>query len=169
MLAVDVALAARNMVADTPDQITDPIGSDNLWGPWVFEGRPLVPIENTQKALIVITHGDGWDTPNSHNTMEFPRLTVDVWADPTRNPDLSVQTPDAKDKIITVFRRLDKVLHLIDRGNGGRAIWWGTADEIDSRSGIRIIGSIRLTEPEFFPIQDVDHGWMGRVEYGVTI
>lgn len=166
----DLTLAARNYLAQQPS-VTSLLGSDTLWDTWIFADEPYALVENSQSVLIVITQEGGWASPNMHNTMQFPRLLIDIWADPTRNPATNaVRVKDAKIKINAVYNAVDKFLHTVNLDvPGGGSIYWGTATQIFEKTGSRIQGSQRLGEPEFSPVMDGNGAYMGRVIYGVTI
>lgn len=170
-MTANLALDARNWLAQQPE-VTSLLGSDEIWATWIFANEsPHRRIENTQKCAVVIFVQDAWAPANGHNTLSFPRLFVDVWADPTRASDNSVSVQDAKDKIHSVYKAVDKYLHTLHRStaNGG-AIRWGTAAEITDGSASIIVSSERLDGyPALSPVADGNGAWMGRVAYGVTI
>src|SRR5690606_35499722 len=121
------------------------------------------------KAMVVIFTDGGWGA-NNQNTARFPRLFVDIWANPTRNPDKSVQMKDADLKIESVYLAIDKYLHLVDTSlPNGLSVMWGTATEISNRTGVRIINSSRQGEPVLSPAFGDEGALMGRVEYHVQI
>lgn len=166
----DLALDTRNFLAGDA-QLTALLGSDLTWTTWMFTEVPYVLIENSSSALVVITQSGGWAAPNAHNTMSFPRLVVDIWADPTRSrPSNAVQIQDAKQKINTIHKAIFKNLHTVSKQNSvGGSIIWGTPAQIADKSGTRIQGSQLLGEPEFSPVGDGSGAFMGRIYYGVTI
>lgn len=165
----DLALAARNTLAADP-VIRALVGRSTKWPDgWIFSDDIYTTLENKSKCAIVITVSGG-QTPNEHNTVRFPRMTVDVWADPTRNADLSVRVPDAKDKIQTIVEALKKHFHTVNLSDGnGMPRIWGTPVEVAARTGVVILGSSQSTEPDFSPIADAEGAWMGRVQYQVQV
>lgn len=159
--------AAVNYLLQKSD-VTSLLGSDDL-GPWLFANQPEATIENTGDVMVVITSTNGWGA-NDHNTARFPVLTIDIWADPTRNPDRSVKRKDADLKIEAVFLAIDKYLHLTNKSvPGGASVMWGTATEIANRTGQRIIESSRQNEPELSPAFDDEGALMGRFSYNAQI
>lgn len=161
-------LAARNLLASQPSVIAL-IGTAPDWGPAVFNDEPTVTVENSQKALIVVTESGSWAGANLHNTASFPRLIVDIWADPDRNPDKSVRVQNAKEKINAVHKEVKKFLHTVNMSDDeGRPIMWGTPEQIEDRTGYRIHGSQFLTGPEFYPVRDGNGAFMGTFIYGVS-
>lgn len=164
-----LSLAVRNLLAEDPD-IRRLVGRSTNWGTWVFDEKPLgAKFESNSTCLIVVNEGEPWTDPNEHNTMKFPTIIVDIWADPTRNEDRSTKIPDATEKIETIQDVVDRHLHLVDAADlQGYPRVWGTAEQIASRTGVVITGSVRRSGPEYSPIRDADDAWMGRLVYGVN-
>lgn len=165
----DLSLAVRNLLAQDIE-LTALLGKSASWDTWIFDEKPVnVRIENTSKCLIVINESDPWTSPNQHNTLKFPTILVDIWADPTRNPDKSVQKFDAKSKIERIQDFVDHHLHLVDPGDasGGPQVW-GTPTQISAKTGVVVTGSQRLSGPVYSPIRDTVEAWMGRYTYGVN-
>lgn len=164
-----LSLAARNYIAQ--DAALAPLlGKSQSWPIWVFDERPVgIKFEGFQKCLVVINEDSTWTSPNEHNTLRFPRLIVDIWADPTRNEDRSVRMDDARDKIEVIETVLSKHFHTVDMGlPSGKIIQWGTAEEIEANAGVFISGSSRRSGPEFRPVKDNEGAWMGTYIYGVN-
>ena len=164
-----LALAARNFLAQQ-SSVTSLLGSDPLWSTWIFTDSPQALVENSGTCLIVISEEGGWAGANDYNTARFPRLQLDIWADPTRNPDGSVQKLDAKLKIEAVYKSVDKYLHLVDNSlPGGVFHRWGTAAQIAGGTAHRIISSKRSGEPNYSPTFDNKGGQMARLYYNVEV
>lgn len=137
--------------------LTTLLGHDSNWPTWIFEYKNQVVIENTQKCMIVVNTSGAWQPANSHNTMKFPRLVVDVWADPTRNPDKSMKFDDAEDKIEAVGDELIKILHI-------------TGHQTHYFSDVRINGSTWLDGwYDIRPMKDNPGGKMGTFYFGVSL
>lgn len=165
-----MTLAARNLLAqDTA--LTPLLGRSVTWSTWIFEDNPQgVRVENTQKCLIVVGEDRGYTSPNEHNTMRFPRLIIDIWADPTRNEDRSVKVNDAKDKIEAIAKLVNNHFHTVDPGTPqGNIRQWGTAEQIAAKTGVYVAGSVRREELSFSPIKDSEGSFMGRLIYGVNL
>ena len=169
-MTFDLALDARNFLAQQPS-VTTQLGSDSKWDTWIFSDSPFVRIENTSKVMIVITINDDWSPANDYNTTSFPRMIVDVWADPSRNSDHSVLKQDAKAKIASVYKAVDKYFHTVnnDTSSGG-SVYWGTAAQIAAKTGTRIAKSVRLDGyPKMSPVSDGNGAFLGSVVYGLII
>lgn len=165
----DLTLAARNLLAQD-HQLRKLLGRSASWDTWVFSEEPFANFEGSGKCLIVINENGTWTAPNAHNTLSFPKLTVDVWADPTRNPDKSVRVQDAKAKIVDIGKLLSRHFHLVDMGTRtGMPYIWGTAEEIANKTGVVISGSQFLNGPTFAQVRDAQGAWMGSFDYGVNV
>jgi len=164
-----LSLAARNLLAQQPD-LTALLAKSPSWDTWIAAEEPVgMAIENTSKCMIVISEGDPWTIPNDYNTASFPTLLVDIWADPTRNQDnKSVRIQDAKDKILAISNQVKRHMHRVDSGSeAGGIIFWGTASQIASRTGVPIFSSKLARGPRFEPVQDSTGSWMGRYVYNI--
>lgn len=182
-----LTLAARNLLVQVPEVqalvASGRIGRSQTWiDGWIFDSKPYTTIEKySNKALIVITHGGSWQPLNEHNTSRFPRLFVDIWASPTRLEDGTPQRDDADLLIETVWHALFPYLHTVDLGVAGTqkdAVrpWegrrgyprvWGTAVEIAARTGVTVLGSQQLGEPELSDVRDGNGARMGRYSLGI--
>lgn len=125
--------------------------------PFLFQHEMQGVVESTQRAAVVVSQLGGWASPNVHNSLAFPRLSIEVWADPLRDDENNVTDP------IEVQRRALYLLKLIDthlhRPQGGDATW-GTVRTIDCQ---------RLGEPVMYRVPDGDGGVRAQVFYGVTV
>lgn len=158
MTALTVAIA-NELKTDT--DLTDLLGTTPWYGSWIFTQKPFVMVENSQKSLIVITHEGSWAAANDYNTEQFPRIAVDIWADPQRNDDHSVALDDTEDKIEAVLKIVKKHLHRVSNSNpDGTSIFFGT---------VRIHSTKFTTGPEIFPISDGNGGQMGRSYFNIAI
>lgn len=111
--------AVRRLLASTAfATIEDLIGTDAPGSdPWVFqgldaEGRPFRDPEGSGKCVLVLSSRSEWSGPNRHNTFEFPRLQVLIYADSTRNDDGTPALRDAERKIKRIQRAVDVCFHL---------------------------------------------------------
>lgn len=174
-----LSLAATRLLLQD-DAVLALVGNsdDDGLGPWIADQTPFFLIENSQRVGVVINEADEWDAPNPHNSQQFPRLQVDIWADPTRNWDNSVARYDADDKIDAVQRLIEVHFHTknLDVPSDAPEWWgavgyprvWGNAEQIAHRSGITIFGSERQVGTLTSPIADVEGGRMRRLRYGVN-
>lgn len=165
-----LSLAARNLLAQDAD-LRAMLARSESWDTWIFDENPVgSKIEQTSKCLIVITEGDPWTSANEHNTLWFPTINVDVWADPSRNANKSVKIFDAKTKIERIIRQVDKSMHRVQpSGPDGMPVLWGTAAEISSKTGQLIVDSKRSSGGIIYsPIRDTEGAWMGRATYNIS-
>lgn len=124
--------------------------------PWVFQNALLVTIEQTSSVAAVIWHAGGWSGANIHNTLSFPRLGLDLYADPQRDADGNPAkfNGETRTRIVAAYKTIDRHLHM---AAGGQA-YWGT---------VRICGSTRLAEPSIHDVKDTDGTLRLQVFYAV--
>jgi hypothetical protein len=172
-----LSLAAVRLLLQDPDVLAL-VGTDRDLGPWIADQKPFFIIENSQTVGIVINEADEWDAPNTYNSQQFPRLQVDIWADSSRNRDGSVAKRDADDKIARVQAAIEVHFHTknLDVPPGAPAWWgpvgqmrmWGSAQQIQQRTGVPILGSSRQVGTLTSDIADVEAGRMRRLRYGLN-
>lgn len=165
-----LSLDVRNQLAQV-EPLRKLLGRSASWPTWIFDERPVaVAIEGTSRCMIVVNELRPFTTMNEHNTMEFPQIIVDIWADPTRNEDKSVREYDAVRKIQAIQKHVDSVLHTVDRGSAdGSVLIWGTPEQVANKTGSVVAGSSRIDGPDYSEIKDTTGGWMGRLTYGVHL
>ncbi len=168
MTALSLAVQ-RTLARDTA--LTSLLAKSTILGPWVFDEKPTgAKIEGTQKCLIVINEGPQWTSPNTHNTLKFPTLYVDIWADPTRNDDGSVRVENAKNKIENIQKQVDRILNRMDSGtDAGGLIIFGTAAQVSTKSGVAVASSKRMAGPVYSEVTDSLGSWMGRLTYSIQL
>lgn len=159
-MALDLVTAVRRQLA-LETSVTSLLGSDSTYSTWIFRWRPYVSVEGTESAAVVLAQRGGWTAPNQHNTMEFPRLQVEIFVDPPRDGAGHPQHATAAEEgAYTIWRALDAVLH---RPQGG-AIEWG-----DHNGKLRVLGSHRLGELDVVDVPEGDGMVRGLVSYGVNL
>jgi hypothetical protein len=102
--------------------------------PGIFGYRLSTVMEGSSATSVVIAHDGGWAAPNLYNTLRFPRLLLNVWADPIRDAQKNNIDPLVQRRANACFETFDKVLHR----SFGEVIWFGT---------VRVVDCVRLTEP----------------------
>lgn len=117
------------------------LGSDNRYDTWIFQEKLYATVEGSQSVAVVLSTSTQWATNNSYNTADFPKLAVDVYADPERDPNNNVAFDDTKDKLLAVHDKIKKYLHMVDPGYK----WWGST---------RIVSSTLLSLPILEPVAD---------------
>ena len=164
-----LALNIRNELAKD-SRIRALVGRDATWTDgWIFTEDIHARLEGTEKCAIVVSEVGTYTTMNAHNTMKFPRIEIDIWADPSRNDDGSVQVHDAKFKIEDIIDIIDQHLHLVDlSAPNGDLIRWGSEADIAAGKASVIAGSSRIEGPDFRDIADTEGGVMGRYAYGIN-
>lgn len=125
--------------------------------PWIFQHAVWAPLEGSGQTAAVLSRAGGWAGGNPHNSLRFPRLSVELYADPHRealgNP---VDPGETHDRLETVWEVFDRLLH---RAGSGTQMW-GT---------VRTIDSVRLAEPVTYPVPDGDGMLRSQCFYAVTV
>ena len=135
---------------------------------WIFEDDIYGKVASTGQCAIVISEVGQHASPNQHNTMRFPNLLVDVWADVSRNADLSVKRKDAQARAERVHKILRKHFDLKPNGRlDGGFLVWGSDEQIAAGQGIPIFGSTMGAGPDVSLISNGEGAVMSRVTYYV--
>lgn len=153
---MSLTLAAHRMLSTKTD-VKALLGAGNGFPTWIFREQPAFPIENTGKVALCLVQRGSWTHPNLHNTAKFPRLEVEIYADPDRGlqPSVAPVNMTGADKAIAVYEVFDRHLHLM---NGG--VFWDT---------LRIVDSKRANEPFPGPVPQADGLVYASVQYDVTL
>lgn len=124
--------------------------------PGIFQYRPWAKLEGSQRTCAVISYDGGWAGPNTHNTLRFPRVGVNIWADPLRDSQNNVVDPgEVMRRAYASYEAIDKVLHR----TGGDPLMFGT---------LRVIASVRLVEPVIYMVPDGDGLVRCQASYAIT-
>lgn len=123
--------------------------------PGIWPYRLWTRMEGSQKTSIVVAREGGWAAANTHNTLRFPRLVLNVWADPLRDGQNNNVDPRVQSRANACFEIADKYLHL----TGGPERWFGD---------IRVVSCVRLTEPVIYDVADGDGLVRLQAYYAVT-
>ena len=130
------------------------IGGTNT--PGVFQYRTWAKMEGSSATCAVLTNDGGWAGPNLHNTLRFPRLTLNIWADPIRDGNNNVTAPgEVLRRAFAVYKVFDTFLHRTT----GPEVMFGQ---------LRVITSVRLTEPIIYVVPDGDGLVRCQVIYAIT-
>lgn len=132
------------------------LGSYTDGVPWLFQHTLWVTVEGSQRTAAVVSRAEGWAGPNQYNTMRFPRISLELYADPLRDAGNNITDPgEVQRRIEATYQLIDSHLH---RPQGGVQMW-GT---------VRTIGCTRLAEPSAYPVPDGGGLVRLQVFYGVT-
>lgn len=130
------------------------VGTTDAGTPLIFQHSVFVPIEGRSTTAAVIAYSGG-DGANVHNTMRFPRIMLEIWADPLRDRGRNTVDPgEVWRRINATFTVFDRALH---RPQGGVQMW-GT---------VRTINCTRMAEPAVYPVPDGDGLLRAATFYGV--
>ncbi len=157
---MSLAKAAREYLVQFP-RLRALLGSGMGFETWIFRGqddqaKPYVNMEGSGQAALLLRQDGGWATPNRHNTLEFPRLVVEVYVDPERDGLGNEIGPDVSDRMAQIWQTLDRHLRNVDHTE----VWWGD---------LRTIGCDRLDTPSVFPFPDSGGIRIARAAYGVSV
>lgn len=177
-MADDVVQAARQFLATFPEVMSE-LGSD-AGTVYLFQWSLHVPVEGTQEVACVLSTTGSWTSPNTHNTAKFPRLLVEVYADPIRDVKRSPTVYNTQQRALRVAEKISDVLHRPFAGEWGPVAnpAYDSADpEAEPETiplrvfddNLRIIASHRLDEPAPFPVPDGDGMVVARVAFGLSV
>lgn len=123
--------------------------------PWLFQHELWGAVEGSQATAAVISRAGGWAGPNEYNTLRFPRISLQIYADPLREAGNVSMPGETWRRVEATFRVFDNLLHR----PAPTVIMWGS---------IRTITCTRLGEPVVYPVPDTDGMIRLQVFYGVT-
>lgn len=161
--ATDLAVAAHRMLSAVPGVI-GALGSNPAATPgdvWLFVRELNAQVEGSGKAAAVLREEGSWTRPNPHNTARFPRLSLEIYADSTRDQGQAVIRNDAEARARAVWEQFQAVLHRVD----GFAEVWGAAP---GDPGMRVWGSQLMSLPDVYPVQDWQGGVRLQCHYGLN-
>ncbi len=129
---------------------------DDTDTPWLFQHSLWHKVEGTQSTAAVLSYAGGWASANQHNTMRFPRVSLDIYADPLRDGAGNPTDPaEVYRRLQVVFDVFDRLLHRVRDG----VVYWGT---------VRTLGCLRLAEPVFDYLPEGDGVRRLQCFYGVS-
>ncbi len=123
--------------------------------PFLFQNQRYERIEGTSSTAAVIARAGGWAGANEYNTASFPRLSLEIWADPIRDAGNITDPGEAYRRLHATFRVFDRLLH---RPQGGTVMW----------GSVRTLTCTRQAEPAVYSVPDGDGMLRMQVFYGVT-
>lgn len=157
----DIVRGCVKYLLGIPD-ITNLVGSD-FDGAWIFEGAPGVNMQGISKTTpgsavtsIVVFNAGTWGSPPPGQTVDFPKLGFEIWADPPRDEHGQVTRPqDARVAAEWLYKVLDFYMNRTARG----VVMFGDVYTWDSNR----MGSIAYLPS----VPADDHTIMGTVYYGL--
>lgn len=123
--------------------------------PYLFTGSLWVAMEGTSSTAAVISRAGGWAGANLHNTLRFPRISLDIYADPQRDAGNVTDPGEAERRIDATYKIFDTHLH---RPQSGIQMW----------GDVRTVAATRLGEPDVYPVPDGDGLLRLQVFYGIS-
>lgn len=129
--------------------------------PWIFKWEPRRSVEGTGLASVVVTKGRTWAGANAHNTLRFPSIQIEVYADQARDTAEAPAFRDAQSRAEDVWAVIDPVLHRPDGGS----LLWGDGDGL-----LRVVSSKRSSgEPDLAAVPETDGVWRLLMSYAVEL
>lgn len=156
LVAVD---AIRAVLGPSPDNV------DAVWDSWLFVRELGAMVEGSGLAAAVLSIEGGWTRPNAHNTANFPRLIVEIYADPSRGANREITRRDAESRARRAFVAFATELHWTD----GHSEVWGTDPAASPPdAGLRVWGCQSLVVPDVFPVEEWEGAVRLRGEFGLN-
>ncbi len=132
--------AAKHLLAQA--EIVAVLGATPAGSPWLFQHELYVTVQGTSSTAAVVAYGGGWTGANPHNTMRFPRLSLELYVDPQRDAAQNVTLPgEVHRRMHAAFTTFDRFLHRPQ----GEVEYWGE---------IRTLSSVRSAEPTVYVVPD---------------
>lgn len=153
----DVVQGAAKVLLSHPEVVAL-LGVNPDGSPYLFQYRLGAPeLEGSSQTAVVVSSDGGWTTPNVHNTLRFPRLVVQVFADPMRDATGNTKNfPEVQRRVDVVFATVDRVLH---RPQSGIQMW----------GSVRTLSCARLSDPVTYSVPDGDQLLRSTFTYAVTV
>lgn len=160
---IDIVTAARrHLVVDAG--VIAVLGGSTAWPVWLFRWRSYVSVEGTGSVSAVLSQQGGWAAPNRHNTMSFPQLQVEIYADPTRTTARNPSAVDAHAAALDAHLALNALLHVPAGTTPSEGLVWG-----DETGSLRVLGSSLLGEPDLSEVPGGDGLVRSVARYGVVV
>ena len=140
--------------SDVTDMVPSSVVGEEAY---IFQWTLQMIIETTQSSAVVVSQVGSWAAPNIHNTLKFPRISVEFYADPLRDNGRNyTDLTEVRRRINALYNAVDKRLH---RPQAGEQMW----------GSIRTLECTRLGEPVIYEIPNGDGALRGQVFYGVVV
>ncbi len=151
----DIVEAAVVRFQDEPS-IQAVLGAYQTGKPWLFAHSPYVNVEGTQSTAAIFSYAGGWAGANDYNTVRYPRLSLDIWADCLRDPlGNPTDFEEVHRRVMACWDAFDRLLHR-------------PAQHVEYWGPVRTIGCTRIGEPTVGPIAEGDGMRRLHCFYGVT-
>lgn len=163
-MADDIASGCVQYLAAFPDvtgllgsfSLTDPVTA-NQGLPWIFNADPLVTLEGSSAAALVVSEFGSTTAPQRLGTERYGRLSVQVYVDPARDGSRNIAETSAltKNRGNAVFSAVQYRLHRTDND----AVVWGD---------LVTTGCTLITEGQWTDVPDGDHLLVKQAFYEVS-
>jgi hypothetical protein len=163
---VAAVLQARLNLPDVPvgweDALLDAgLGSEDTGRWFLWQWTERAQVQGTGRASVVISVPGSWAGPNTYNTLRFPRVQTEVYADIDRDETRGPYVRTAPKKGEDIWVVLDALLHR----PGQRNMHWG-----DANGRVRVVSSVRNSgEPDRNEVPDTDGVWRILCSYAIEL
>lgn len=139
------------------EDVVSLLGSSDSGTPFLYNGGIYHTMTGTQSVAVVVKDGGGWAAPNTSNTAEFPRIQIEIWADPPRDEEGQVTMPtEARTRAYAVYQHVNAHMHI-------------PYSKVINFGDVLAFGSIRLGEPAWLQRNEDDHLGKLTVFYGISM
>lgn len=138
---MEIETAARKMLLGVP-AVTGYVQQK------VFKFRLEEKVDGTGGRAIVVERNNGWASPDTVTSQEYPILRIKMFADPDRESSGEIKMLNAEEKAWAMHRVVDPLIH------GKRGMVWGASE---SNSGLLVVTARRWKEPVLVGPHDL-HG-----------
>lgn len=151
----DIVSGAVKYLATLSD-VTAVLGQTSDGDPWLFQRKLWARVEGSGSTAAFLDTFGAWAAANQHNTARFPRLALEIWADPLRDAGGNVTEPgEVALRLNAAWKAFDARLH---RSYSGQ-VYWGD---------VRVVASTRLADPTVYEVPGGDGLLRSLTYYAVT-
>jgi hypothetical protein len=129
---------------------------------WLFVRKLQAVVEGTSTTAAVLAVEGAWARPNQHNTVRFPRISLHLYSDCSRDTFGSIIREDAEPRAWAAWEAFNAEM---DRKNHFSEIWGAVLGD----PGLRVNGSALMSLPDVFDVADWDGGKRLQCHYGLVV
>lgn len=139
--------------------------------PWIFRsfsdtGEPYAHVEGTGSCSITLEHIQSWSRQPRGKSVFFPIIEVYYHCDPTRDAIGHPVKYDAKDKCLTLHKRLTQIFNIRDKGVGGFLMW---GPKKSGEGALRVISSVPGDDLRATPLFQGDGLIVGKASFEMEV
>ncbi len=144
-------------------------GSSSLW---IFRGfsqtgEPYAHVEGTGSCAITLEQFSPWSPKTRGKSVEFPAIKVYYHCDVSRDGVLGAPVSyDARDKLLTLHKRVSRLLHVQNNPTGDFLNWGPKAD---GSGALKVVTSVEGSGLSIQPIYNGDGMVEGQATYNLEL